>query len=209
MRRAERTLVALLLVTLAAGVEALPPEVRQRVDTLPPTARESLQTRQALLGAMTPAQRQAFAQRVAAWDALPIAARRERRERWQAWQALPLTEKLQVRNAAAAFVALPPDQQVALRRQFEQGDGSERRGWLLGPELGAEYPRLQPLLAQVPATQREPLLTMLQAMTAGERLDLAVLVQRTAPQQRDELRRSLLSTSTANRGAWLRLRLDQ
>jgi hypothetical protein len=80
---------------------------------------------------------------------------------------------------------------------------------LLGPALGADYPKLQPLLAQLPEAEHAPLLAALQAMDAVERADLAVLAQRVPPQERAALRRALLSTSVGNRGAWLRTRLEQ
>ena len=209
MRRVERIATALWLLVLAAAAGALPPELQQRVAALPSEQRQALQARQAVLDAMTPAQRQAFAQQVAAWDALPLAVRRERRERWQAWQALPLAQQLQVRTAAAVAAVLPDAQQQALRQRFDALDGSVRHGWLLGPELGADYAVLLPLLAHVPVVQRDRMLAVLRALTPAERLDLGVLAQRTPPQQRDALRRALLSTSAENRGAWLRLRLDQ
>ena len=211
MRHAERPASHLLLVLLAmaGAVSALPVAIQQRIAALPAAPRQALHARQATLDAMTDAQRHAFARRIAAWEALPIAARRERRERWQAWLALPLEQQLQVRSAAAAYGVLPVAQQQALRRRFDGMDGSQRHGWLLGPALGADYTALQPLLAQVPVTQRDRLLAVLRAMTPGERIDLGVLAQRTPPQQRDALRRALLSTSIENRGAWLRLRLDQ
>ena len=97
----------------------------------------------------------------------------------------------------------------ALRQQFLQLDGSTRRGWLLGPALGADYAALQPLLAQVPVLERESLLQVLRTMSPLQRRELAVLAQRTPPQQRPQLRRDLLSTAQVNRSAWLRQRLDQ
>jgi hypothetical protein len=54
-----------------------------------------------------------------------------------------------------------------------------------------------------------PLLAALHAMTPTERADLAVLAQRTPPQRRDALRRGLLSTSDANRAAWLQAQLER
>ena len=208
MCRVEGAMFCLLLLgTVAAW--ALPPDVRQRAQSLSADALAQLQSRQQALDAMTPGQHQAFVQRILAWDALPAAVRRERREHWQAWQALPLDEQQRVRAAAIAFAALPAGQQQALHLQFTQLDGSTRRGWLLGPALGADYVALQPLLAQVPIGQRESLLQVLRTMAPAQRRDLAVLAQRTPPQQRAQLRRDLLSTSDANRSAWLRMRMDQ
>jgi hypothetical protein len=57
--------------------------------------------------------------------------------------------------------------------------------------------------------QRESLLAVLHAMTSTERAELGRLAQRTSPQQRDALRRALLSTSAINRDAWLQNELDR
>ena len=100
-------------------------------------------------------------------------------------------------------------QQRALRDSFGQLSLDARRGWLLGPEVGAAWMQLQPLLMQVPAEQREPLLAVLQSMSAGQLQDLAVLAHRTPPQERSDLREGLLATSPANRAAWLQLRLER
>lgn len=210
MRRLERACMAALLAAVAAVAgAALPPALQAQMSRLPPPLQQQLRARQATLQVLAPSQRQALQQRSVAWDALPLAQRRELRERWQAWQALPAREQWQLRTAATAFAALPPEQQQALRARFEALDESERRGWRLGPVLGADYARLQPLLMQVPAAQRGPLLAVLRAMTPAELDDLATLAQRTPPPERDALRRDLVSTSAANRAAWLRLRLDR
>lgn len=210
MRRLEQAGVAALLAVVAAVAgAALPPALEAQLSKLPPPLQRQLRAREATLQALPLAQRQALQQRSAAWDALPLAQRRELRERWQAWQALPAQQQWQLRTAATAFAALPGEQQQALRARFQALDESERRGWRLGPTLGADYPRLQPLLMQVPAAQREPLLAVLRAMTPAELDDLSTLAQRTPPPERDALRRDLVSTSAANRAAWLRLRLDR
>jgi hypothetical protein len=211
MRTLERACaVAVLSAALVAtAVAALPQALREQVSKLPPPLQQQLRARETTLQRLAPEQREALRQRIAAWDALPLAQRRELRERWQAWQALPPQQQWQLRTAATAFAALSPPQQQALRARFAQLDGSERHGWMLGPVLGADYGRLQPLLMQVPAAQREPLLAVLRAMTPAELDDLATLAQRTAPPQRDALRRDLLSTSAGNRAAWLRSRLDR
>jgi hypothetical protein len=52
-------------------------------------------------------------------------------------------------------------------------------------------------------------LRVLHALTPAERIDLAVLAQRTPPQARAELLRGLLSTSDANRAAWLQARVAE
>src|SRR5690606_27222209 len=146
-------------------------------------------------------------ERMAAWQALPAVERALLRERWDAWQHLPAAEQAEVRNAVATFSALAPEQQQELRMAFSALPYEERRGWLLGPRLGQAWPRLQSLLMQVPAAQREPLLAVLYELSALQLDDLATLAQRTPPQERDALRRELLSTAAANRTAWLRERL--
>ena len=176
---------------------------------LSPPQQNEWRRREAALEAMTPAQRTAFRQRIAQWDALPGPERRARRERALAWRALPADEREQVSLAATVFATLPPEQQQALRREFDALDARDRHGWLLGPVLGADYPRLQSLLSYVPAEQQQPLLQALRTMSAAERADLAVLAQRTPPEGRDALRRALLSTSAGNRQAWLRAQLDR
>lgn len=208
--RAEVALTCcVLLLALAASAAALPPQLEQRLPRLPAALQHELRVRDAAWTALTPVQQQALRRQLADWDAQPEAVRRDRRERWQAWRALPPDQRLQVQAAALAFAALAPDAQQALRTQFAQRDVSERHDWLLGPALGADCAALQPLLLQVPDTQRAPLLATLRAMTVAERLDLAMLAQRTAPQQRNALRRELLSTAADNRTAWLQARLAQ
>ncbi|MEP6632762.1 MAG: DUF3106 domain-containing protein [Luteimonas sp.] len=201
-----------LLLTMAAMVvvvhaQSLPSALQSRMAALPAVQRGELLQHQAVWNIWTTEQRQAFVQRVAAWDALLPPARAQRRDAWQAWMALPPTERARLQVAADAYAALPPDRQSALRQTFDALDASDRRGWLLGPTLGRDYPHLQSLLAQVPVDERTPLLTALRAMTPAERGDLAVLAQRTPPQDRDAMRRALLSSS--NRGVWLRERLDR
>lgn len=206
-----RSLFGLWLGALcgAAAAQSLPPDLLERAQTLPAPTREALQQHAAILAAMTPAQHAAFARRVAEWNAQVPARQRELREAWQAWLALPITERARVQAAASTFAALPVEQQQALRAQYDVLDGSDKHGWLLGPELGADYPSLHALIAQVPAPQREALLTALRAMTPRTRANLAVLSQRTPPQQRDALRTQLLAVPEAQRDAWLRERLAE
>lgn len=207
MRRADAARLGLALLLVAASALALPPSLRDRFAGLPAATQRMLLARDAQWHAMTPVQQQAFRQRLRAWDALPLAIRRERREAWLAWRALPADQRVQVRAAAMAFASLDGTQQQALRAQFAQEDASQRRGWLLGPALGASFVALQPLLMQVPADEREPLLAALRNLTPSERADLGVLAQRTPPQQRDALRRALLSTADGNRAGWLQSEL--
>jgi hypothetical protein len=209
MRRADRILACAWLLVMTASAMALPPALQRLLPTLPPAQREEILAHDAAWRALTPARQQALLRRMARWHALPGAVRAERREQWQAWRALPTEQQARLRSAAARFAALSESERRLLHERFDALDRSERRGWMLGPTLGADYMRLQPLLAQVPAVQREPLLAVLRTMTPPERDDLAVLAQRVAPQQRDALRRGLLETDAGNRTAWLRLRLDQ
>lgn len=201
--------LALLLAAPGAPAQSLPPELLENAHRLPQPTRAELQRHAAILAAMTPAQRAAFDARVAQWDAQVPAAQRERRDTWQAWLALPPAERQRMQAAATAFAALPPDAQQTLRARFDALDGSERRGWLLGPVLGADYPRLHALVAQVPGEQREALLAALRALSADGRADLAVLAQRTPPQERDALRRELLRLPASQREAWLRRRVQR
>jgi hypothetical protein len=204
---------ALAIVALAGAVgalaQALPEGMRARIAQLPAAQRDLLYAREATLRAMDDAGRRAFDARRAEWKALPDAERRERRERWQAWATLPATDRARMHTAAASFNALPVQAQLDLRARYAQLDEADRRGWLLGPALGADWPVLQPLLLQVPPVQRAPLLQALRAMTPQQRADLGVLAQRTPPQGRDQLRQQLLAQPAARRGAWLVAQLDR
>jgi hypothetical protein len=179
------------------------------VAKLPPARRAQLQAQAARWEAWSVAEREAFRQRAAAWAALPSAERARRREQHLAWQRLTADEQAQLRAMALRWQQLAPAQQQAWRTRFEALDRSAQRGWLLGPMLGADYARLQPLLAQVPAREQAPLLQVLRALTPAQRADLAVLVQRTPPQERPLLRHELLSATADQRQAWLWQRLDR
>lgn len=205
-----RGLFALMTGTLSAiaTAQSLPPSLQAGAETLPRDLRAQVLERQARLDAMTPAQREELSRRIAAWDALAPGERRARRDAWVAWQALPAAERETLRVAATAFAALPPDQRQALRARFDALDQSERQGWLLGPAIGVDWPRLHALFAQVPEAQTAPLRAALRALTPEARADLAVLAQRTPPQARDELRNALLATPVHARGAWLRRQVD-
>lgn len=211
MSRAEhcrRWLLGLgLLSTMAvasAGQAASPlADFRALLPSLQTPQRLQLQRNAGQWAQWTPAQRSAFVDRAAAWDALPRAQRVAGRERYRAWRALPEEQRVRLQAVAAHFETLTAQQQQQLRAQFQALDRSDRRGWLLGPELGADYPGLQPLLAQVPAAEHAALLDVLRDMTSRQRDDLIVLVQRTPPQSRATLRRALVSTPAAARDAWL------
>lgn len=202
---------AAALATLAAAAST-PPVLAGFETVLPllqPAERSRLQQRAETWRGWTASERARHAARVDAWEALPAAERGERRERYRAWQALPVRERTRLVQARQRYLALDEAQRQALRAAFDALDGSTRRGWRLGPSLGADYPRLQPLLAQVPADEHAPLLRVLRAMTPRQRTDLAVLVQRTPPQERAALRREIVSTAAANRDAWLWERLQR
>ncbi|BDU15120.1 DUF3106 domain-containing protein [Lysobacter auxotrophicus] len=204
--RGRWTLLALVLVAAVAG--STPPELKEVVQHLPPARQAELRENARRWDAWSPAEQQAFRQQAARWDALPRAQRDERRERWLAWQALSPAERAQAQAAAAQYAAMPPDLQGAWRAQFNAMDRSERRGWLLGPAVGAEYAMLQPLLAQVPEAERAALLRTLRSMTSQQRRELGVLAQRTPPNARAALRRELVSVSAQERGDWLWRRLQ-
>ena len=165
--------------------------------------------RQARLQAMTPEQRVQFGQRLAAWNALPSDERERRRARYQAWLQLDASERVSLRALAAEVEAFPPERKQALRAQFDALDDVQRHGWRLGPALGRDYAPLHPLLAYVPAPQRLPLLARLRSMDEQQRVDLAVLAQRTPPQDRQALRSELLSVPPSEVAAWLRRKLIQ
>lgn len=161
----------------------------------------------ARIAALAPAEREALQRRAEAWEALPAAMQGERREAWLAWRALPADERARMQAARAAWRALPVDRQQALRAQFDALDAGIRRGWLLGPTLGAHWPRLHALFAQVAPDEREVLLAALRALGPQALDDLGVLAQRTPPQERAALREQLLAQPADGRAAWLRQRL--
>lgn len=200
---------ALSLWLAAVAAQSLPAEYESLAQRLPADARARLQANAAQWAAWSAEQRAAFATRAARWNALPAPERARLRERYAAWQALPADERTLAQAAAARYAALPPEQQQALRARFDALDGSLQRGWLLGPILGADYAALQPLLAQLPQEQHEPMLRVLRELSPQQRKDLAVLVQRTPPQARDALRRELLATRWDERDGWFWHKLGQ
>ncbi|MGH8031457.1 MAG: DUF3106 domain-containing protein, partial [Luteimonas sp.] len=202
-------LVACAGIATAARAQSLPPARVKPAERLLPSARAELERHRIALAAMPLPARDDFRQRIAEWNAQLPALQRARRSRWQAWQALPADERARIELAARDFDALPSDQQQTLRERYDALDGSERHGWQLGPTLGAVYLRLHALFAQVPPAQRDAALAALRAMTPDAREDLAVLAQRTPPQERDALRRRWLSLPAAQRAAWLRAQLGR
>lgn len=208
-----RRLPVLLLGVLGCATAfAAPPVLKAFGDhlaVLPQGQRVELQARAARWDGWSESERNAFRQRAAAWDALPPAERARRREQYAAWRRLDPAERSRLQAIAGRWQQLAPDQQQAWRARFDAQDQSAQRGWLLGPVLGADYPRLQPLLAQVAPAEQAPLLVVLRELTPVQRADLAVLVQRTPPQDRPALRRELVSTAAGQREAWLWQRLDR
>ncbi|WP_369936115.1 hypothetical protein [Xanthomonas tesorieronis] len=142
----------------------------------------------------------------AATDPPPALTPAQLRERQAAWDALEAPVQARLRQVASAFAGLPVEQQHTLRAQFATLDALERHGWLLGPELGSEYWALQPLFGYVPDAQRTALLGLLRTLPAEQREHLALLSQRTPPQERATLRRELLAQGADTRAAWLRQR---
>ena len=161
----------------------------------------------ARIAALSPAEREALQRRAAAWEALPASMQGERREAWLAWRALPADERVRMQAAREAWRDLPVERQQALRARFDALDAGIRRGWLLGPTLGAHWPQLHALFVQVEPDEREAMLGALRALPPQALDDLGVLAQRTPPQERAALREALLAQPPGARAAWLRARL--
>lgn len=123
--------------------------------------------------------------------------------RRSAWRHLDAAEQARLRAAAVTLDALPEDERDTLRARFAALDAVERRGWLLGPVLGADYAGLHPLLGYVAADEREPLLATLRAMRPDQRAHLAEVARRASPAARARLRRELLAQPPAQWDAWL------
>ncbi|MET1163049.1 MAG: DUF3106 domain-containing protein [Pseudoxanthomonas sp.] len=198
--------VAFLIALLAVALMGPPSVLAQGAVS----GTEMTQTqRGARLQAMTHEQLVQFGQRVAAWNALPAREREQRRSRYQSWSQLEAAERESLRALAAQVAAFPPERTQALRAQFDALDDVQRYGWRLGPTLGRDYAALHPLLGYVPLPQRQPLLARLRRMDAQQRIDLAVLAQRTPPQDRQALRNELLSVPLSEMTVWMRRKLDQ
>ncbi len=163
--------------------------------------------RAARLAALDEAGRAAFARRMVAWDALPPLERARQRAAYADWMALDAQTRARLSQAAATLSTLPPAQRQAMQARFDALDQTDQAGWRLGPDLGADYAKLHPLLAFMPEAERQPLLAALRQMTAPQRADLAVLAQRTPPQERDALRQDLIATTAQDRDRWLQERL--
>jgi len=165
--RSARASVAVLVLLALAAAGAPASDGLPGTDLAPvPQAHSANRIDSRLLG---PDEQAELARRLAMWDALPPAQRGERRARYQAWRALGEGERARLRAAAAELATLDPARVLALQAQFAALDAVERQGWRLGPTLGADFAGLAPLIAFVPASQREPLLSMLNAMPGSSR----------------------------------------
>ncbi len=120
-----------------------------------------------------------------------------------AWLQLEPGDQAMVRAAAARFAALSAPEQASLRGRFAALDRMERRGWRFGPDLGNDWPSLQPWLGYVPEDERAPLLQLLRVMDSTQRAQLAELLRRQSPPGRVELRQELLAIPAARRASWL------
>lgn len=202
-------------VAAAGDADPATPAILEPIDLFPAADARGVEAEAAArrpagerLEALDAPARAQLEQRREAWDALPPAERGEHRERWQAWRDLRAAERAGLRAAAARHAQRTPDAQAALRARFDALDASERHGWLLGPDLGIDYPRLHPLFAQVPGEARPALLEALHGLDAQARDDLAVLAVRVPPQERAALRVELLATPPDQRAQWLRRRVS-
>ncbi|PPV06784.1 DUF3106 domain-containing protein [Xanthomonas bromi] len=157
--------------------------------------------------AAAPSTTPSAAQQRARWEAMTPAQQAELRARYAAWKGLSATDRVVLRQARERLQALPDDQQRALRTQFGAMDRLHRDGWRLGSQVGAFYAQLQPLIGYVPPTQRDAMLAALRSLDAGQLEQLAVLAQRTPPQERDGLRDAFLAEAPATRSAWLKRQL--
>ncbi|GAB2503823.1 DUF3106 domain-containing protein [Lysobacter humi (ex Lee et al. 2017)] len=200
---------ALLLVTTGLLAMPVPGDFRRVLPLLQPELRDKLARQAQLWRQWGTTQRRDFATRMDAWDARPPAEKQRRRAAWAAYMRLPAFERAQVDAAAMRYARLDPGARQLLRERFAQLEPVTQAGWWLGPSLGHDYARLQPLLAQVPVAEHAGLLRVLRAMTPIQRADLAVLVWRTPPHERDRLRRELVSTADAARDGWLQARLER
>ncbi|HVJ36841.1 MAG TPA: DUF3106 domain-containing protein [Stenotrophomonas sp.] len=143
------------------------------------------------------------------WAELDAAAREDVRARYAAWQALDPAARERIRQARTRLATLPLDQQRALRTRFDAMDRLHRTGWRLGPQLGRQYPALQPLFGYVAPEQRARALALLQSLDEQQLAQLAVISQRSAPQDRPALRDELLALAPSARAAWLRARVGR
>lgn len=189
-----RTLPACLLLALPLPLSAAPPAL----GTAPPSS-------VAPVAAPAPAPAAA----PSAFVQLDAQQQRQRRADYAAWRALPEGERERIRQAAARFNALPADQQQQLREQFHAQDQAFREGWRLGPQLGLEFPKLHGLFGFVPPAQRETALAVLRQLSPAQLAQLALVSQRTPPQERDAVRSAFLAVPATERDTWLKRQAGQ
>ncbi|QBH01266.1 DUF3106 domain-containing protein [Xanthomonas oryzae] len=189
----------LLLCAIAgiAGAQTMPMPLEEA------SAAPSASTPAAAVSSTTPG----AAQQRARWEAMTPAQQAELRARYAAWKGLSATDRVVLRQARERLQALPEDQQRALRTQFGAMDRLHRDGWRLGSQVGAFYAQLQPLIGYVPPAQRDAMLAALRSLDAGQLEQLAVLAQRTPPQERDGVRDAFLAEAPATRSTWLKRQL--
>ena len=149
------------------------------------------------------------ADQASAFARLDAQQQRQRRADYAAWRALPESERERIRQAAARFNALPADQQQRLREQFQAQDQAFREGWRLGPQLGLEFPKLHGLFGFVPPEQRDATLAVLHQLSPVQLAQLALVAQRTPPQERDRVRAAFLAVPATERDAWLKRQAGQ
>lgn len=189
-----KPLLACLLLALPLTVIAAPQSLNV---PLPPAQSDAVAA--AAPAAVSPA----------AFSTLGADQQRQRRADYAAWRALPEGERERVRQAAARFAALPADQQQRLRQQFQAQDQAFREGWRLGPQLGQEFPKLHGLFGFVPPAQRDAALAVLRQLSSAQLAQLALVAQRTPPQERDKVRGAFLAVPAAERDTWLKRQAGQ
>ena len=145
----------------------------------------------------------AVAQRLQRWDALPPRTRGAQRGAWEAWRALSASERVRLRDIAKRWRMLAGEERVALRARFEALSADARQGWWLGPGMGGQWPRVAPLFAFAPESERAALLALLRAADSEDIDALERLAQITPPEERDALRLDLLRVPAAGRRAWM------
>ena len=122
----------------------------------------------------------------------------------QQWQMLPAAERSRIVAAARWLALQPAGEQARLQEQFARLDRLHRDGWRLGPKVGKYWTGLQPLVGWLPAGQRTPMRQLLWSLEEEDLQRLVRLAQRTPPDARDALRRTLLGLPASQRSAWLR-----
>ncbi len=191
-----KSVLASLLLALPLSLSAAPQPLSV---PLPPPVPGSSPATPASAAATAPAE---FAQ-------LDTQQQRQRRADYAAWRALPEAERERIRQAAARFNSLPADQQQRMRQQFQAQDQAFRAGWRLGPQLGLEFPKLHGLFGFVPPAQRETALAVLRQLSPAQLAQLALVAQRTPPQERDTVRSAFLAVPAAERDSWLKRQAGQ